>query len=147
MDFTEPVPLEILNKEAAAKIYARLPKHHISLIILYSGEPDDPIKCSLRYHKLDAAPEYEALSYVWGSHEDPKLIELKRNSCWITRNLDEALHRLRSLTENRVLWIDALAINQTDIDERNHQVRIMGDIYSNWRGLLFGSVMSMKIAM
>lgn len=32
---------------------------------------------------------------------------------------------------SRFLWVDALCINQTDLYERNQQVRIMRDIYSN----------------
>jgi Heterokaryon incompatibility protein (HET) len=35
-------------------------------------------------------------------------------------------HRVRS---SRLLWIDAICINQEDVDERNHQVQMMFDIY------------------
>jgi len=30
----------------------------------------------------------------------------------------------------RVVWIDAICINQDDLDERSSQLQIMGDIYS-----------------
>jgi hypothetical protein len=32
--------------------------------------------------------------------------------------------------EERVLWVDAVCINQNDFQERNHQVMQMGQIYS-----------------
>ena len=38
---------------------------------------------------------------------------------------------LRSENEDRYVWIDALAINQTDIPERNRQVSSMQNIYSD----------------
>jgi hypothetical protein len=33
------------------------------------------------------------------------------------------------LNETRLIWIDAICINQKDVQERNHQVRIMSTIY------------------
>ena len=48
----------------------------------------------------------------------------------ITDNLAKALRRLRRLNEIRVLWIDALCINQDDMTERSQQVQMMGSIYS-----------------
>jgi hypothetical protein len=33
------------------------------------------------------------------------------------------------VNETRLLWIDAICINQQDVQERNHQVRIMSHIY------------------
>jgi len=48
----------------------------------------------------------------------------------ITATLEAAIRDLRD--ESRVLriWADALCINQSDIDERNQQVSMMGQIYS-----------------
>jgi hypothetical protein len=37
---------------------------------------------------------------------------------------------MRHETEVLVIWIDAISINQTDIEERNREVARMGDIYS-----------------
>lgn len=49
----------------------------------------------------------------------------------ITANCDAALRRLRDLNEPRVLWIDAICINQEDQSERSLQIGIMQDIYAN----------------
>lgn len=49
----------------------------------------------------------------------------------ITKNCEAALRRLRLQSRNRRLWIDAICINQQDISEKSHQVRLMSRIYSN----------------
>ncbi|KAJ4289069.1 hypothetical protein N0V90_011411 [Kalmusia sp. IMI 367209] len=49
----------------------------------------------------------------------------------VTKNLYDALRHIRSENSNREIWVDALCINQADVKERNHQVSLMGDIYSS----------------
>jgi hypothetical protein len=39
------------------------------------------------------------------------------------------MRRLRSPSHSRVLWIDAICINQNDDDEKSHQVGMMRKIY------------------
>ncbi len=51
----------------------------------------------------------------------------------VTRNLAVALQYLRYEHEPRVLWIDAICINQQDVPERSAQVQRMGDIYRSAR--------------
>ncbi|CAO2652387.1 Nn.00g006700.m01.CDS01, partial [Neocucurbitaria sp. VM-36] len=48
----------------------------------------------------------------------------------ITQNLELALRSLRLKEGSRLLWIDAICINQSDIYERNQQVERMAPIYS-----------------
>ncbi|RWA10895.1 hypothetical protein EKO27_g4210 [Xylaria grammica] len=84
-------------------------------------------------------PEYEALSYTWAS-ELPSTNGHVSNSAISGRgfvveielggNLASALKHLRYEDESRVLWIDAICINQKDETERNLQVKRMGNIYS-----------------
>lgn len=45
------------------------------------------------------------------------------------KNLRLALNHLRLESEPRVLWIDAICINQRDIHERNYKVTQMAQIY------------------
>jgi len=54
----------------------------------------------------------------------------------VRKNLYDALTHMRSDTESRVLWIDALCIDQSDGQERNHQVQLMGDIYHSARQVI-----------
>ena len=78
-------------------------------------------------------PEYEALSYTWGSSGFRTNILVGRSrlsTLSITRNLAIALRYLRYRDRPRVLWVDALCINQQDLGERSAQVQRMADIYS-----------------
>ena len=47
----------------------------------------------------------------------------------VTENLHSALKRLQLPNQPRLIWADAICINQEDIDERGSQVRLMKDIY------------------
>jgi len=102
----------------------------IRLLLLEPGYFAKRVSCTLTEANLDSCRTYAALSYVWGN---PKLtVPALCNDCDvpITKNLDAALRRLRHPTEIVPCWVDALCINQSDIDERNSQVTLMGDIYS-----------------
>jgi hypothetical protein len=80
-------------------------------------------------------PKFEALSYEWGDPDKPRHeIIVDGQPFEVRENLFYALKCLRPvpLRDNhnpRILWIDAICINQDDVAERNHQVGIMGDIY------------------
>ncbi|KAN0116731.1 Heterokaryon incompatibility [Hyaloscypha variabilis] len=81
---------------------------------------------------LDQRPHYEALSYVWGTEKAPDPILLDGQPFYITENLKDALIMVRQGSQKeRVLWIDAICINQNDLSERSAQVRQMRQIYSS----------------
>lgn len=94
------------------------------------------VRATIKNTKLSKSvvPEYEALSYAWGSAADPDFIYIQEadgeSALAITQNLAEALHYLRYENRSRVLWIDAICVDQSDIKERGHQVLRMADIYS-----------------
>lgn len=75
-----------------------------------------------------------------GCSSDSDTVEETAN---IGRNLHEALDQLWRLGTRHSWWIDALCINQQDMDERNHQLLLMGDIYARanfviaWLGKAF----------
>ena len=48
----------------------------------------------------------------------------------VTVNCEHALRQLRDPYTERHLWVDAICINQGDINERSHQVGIMDQIFS-----------------
>jgi hypothetical protein len=82
-------------------------------------------------------PKYEAISYCWGSKDDPSYVCVADGKrIFIRRNLDDALRRFRFEHTTRVLWTDALCINQDSTDEKNRQVAIMGEIYSRAKCVL-----------
>ena len=85
----------------------------------------------LPFVPLAQAPDYAALSYVWGSSTPTSRIYLNGRTHPINDNLDSALRHVRDVAVVRAVWVDALCINQGDIVERNQQVEIMRDIYAN----------------
>ena len=73
---------------------------------------------------------YEALSYVWGNPDETVPIFIGDNRvCRVTKNLYTALLRLRSHSFERILWVDAVCINQADDQEKAHQILRMTKIY------------------
>jgi hypothetical protein len=81
---------------------------------------------------MDHAPPYEALSYAWGVPTTPEpYVVCHGAQLHVTENCVTALRRLRHrFFKRRLLWIDSICINQTNIPERNHQVTLMSKIYT-----------------
>jgi hypothetical protein len=103
----------------------------IRVLHLRSRSSSDNIISTLKHVKFSEDPTYEALSYVWGSPEVTKVINLDGVELPVRENLYCALDHLRLENKTRILWIDALCINQIDEKERNHQVAQMGTIYQS----------------
>ncbi|KAI4112105.1 MAG: hypothetical protein LQ339_000113 [Xanthoria mediterranea] len=108
------------------------------------GSFDDGINISLETLDLanDDNREYEALSYAWGSKDN--LLEISitdpstqiKASLPVTRDLALALRYLRLPQLSRTLWIDAICIDQENLEERGHQVKKMGDVYHTARQVI-----------
>ncbi|KAL8830970.1 MAG: hypothetical protein Q9170_005494 [Blastenia crenularia] len=91
----------------------------------------DPLIANLKIVSLREAPFYEAISYCWGDPTGTQDIEINGCTTTIAASLLGALRRFRFEAEySRGLWADALCINQNDTLERNAQVRLMAQIYS-----------------
>ena len=103
----------------------------IRLLTLHEGDFKADIHISIDTVLLtpDNPPTYEALSYVWGSLENPIDIHVGVQTLAVTQNLAGALPYLRYRDKPRVLWIDAICVNQQDLKERSRQVRRMADLY------------------
>ncbi|KAI0136394.1 heterokaryon incompatibility protein-domain-containing protein [Xylariales sp. AK1849] len=147
MKYSDP-----LLKEAKVFKYDSLSnaKKRIRLIRLRHGFPDSStIDCELFDVEFNAAhepvlvsdsstlQEYEALSWCWGSGPKDYAINITRGhnvyKMAVSRDLALALKYLRLRNKARVLWIDAICIDQSNIRERNHQVQIMSLIYTRAR--------------
>jgi hypothetical protein len=115
------------------KPYLLPSKHRVTrLLRLLPDKIDSRIRCELFDYKFrdKAQLPYEALSYVWGDQQNKKRILVDGGYLDITNNLYEALLRLRDCRKARVLWVDAICINQADVQERANQVGIMPKIYA-----------------
>jgi hypothetical protein len=112
-------------------IYQPLDPSHseIRLLKLAPGVQDAEIHCSLVHASLEDKPSYEALSYTWGDARNKRDIWIHRHAFSITVNLEIALQHLRRPNETRTLWVDAVCINQENLEERVHQVQKMRDIF------------------
>jgi hypothetical protein len=88
--------------------------------------------------KVDDLPEiveYEALSWRWGDEERGQFaIMIKKDGVLykmrVSETLGLALKYLRS-GRDRILWLDAICINQKDFLERSAQVAMMSLVYSS----------------
>lgn len=124
--------------------YSPLDGHDtIRLLMIEAADDKIPreIKCRLEHFSISKAPSYTALSYAWGDGSHKSRIHLDGQVCEVGQNLFQALWHLRgygvgqlsnkvsSKREKAWIWIDALCIDQRNILERNHQVRLMGRIY------------------
>ena len=76
--------------------------------------------------------EYHALSYCWGTpvpESALKKIFIDGKEVYIKPTLRTFLKTMERLHPGMRLWIDAICINQDDVNERNNQISIMGKIY------------------
>ena len=116
------------------------PGSDIRVLGLLPGIFESPIGCTLAFQSLmpatkyDRYPEYEALSYVWGPEEPIDSIKIHTAGHYsgmmnITPDLSAALRQLRDSTSVRFLWIDAICIDQANIQEKNHRVPLIADVY------------------
>ena len=140
------VPRLVVTTAEAAIGYSRSCYRHldksaneIRLVLLNPGAREEPISCSLISKSLhDCSTTYEAVSYCWRDPRHRQDISLKvfDTDKWsafalsITSDLYYALKSLRPRAGlARTLWIDAICINQADVDERSIQVARMREIY------------------
>ena len=100
----------------------------------YPPTDSDEILCTIKTFEMDKAPSYIALSYTWGEPIPLHTIRLNGSSYPIRENLFDFLKAFGASyigQQEHYLWIDQLCIDQSNKDERGHQVQMMGDIYRN----------------
>lgn len=91
---------------------------------------DAPVQGRTHVLSIFSAPQYEAVSYVWGGLQDQATIEVDGRKVQVTKNLETVLKRIRLSDLSRTLWVDQISINQTDDVEKSKQVPLMGKIYT-----------------
>ena len=110
--------------------YSPLPcTDSIRLLILQPGDADEPIHCHLIDTRLDEAPPFDCISYTWGNVAERREIWIDKRSLYVTRSLRDALRQARDADQELCLWADAACIDQTNVEERSHQVGVMDRIY------------------
>jgi hypothetical protein len=126
----------------------------IRLIEIQPDHTETPIRCKFHIADLSDYPHYTALSYTWGPPAPTQEIFINGYPVQIRANLWHAIRSIRKKVHAelsspisewvgfgdgkhlsyqwtpRYYWIDAICIQQSDVRERNHQVGIMGSIFS-----------------
>ncbi|EMC98505.1 hypothetical protein BAUCODRAFT_574559 [Baudoinia panamericana UAMH 10762] len=127
--------LRINRHREAAWVYKKLNTDQQDVRVLLVKASEDrskPVCGTLRHISLinQQLPGYETISYVWG---DPKLrgrIYVDGCELEVPASTERVLRRFRLPQQDRLLWIDAVCINQQDFLERAQQVQLMAEIYS-----------------
>lgn len=102
----------------------------IRMLELHPGSGEEAIKTSLITSDIFNNPGFEAVSYVWGDQTVRKQISCEGADITVTENLHDALLHMRLPQTPRLIWADAICINQNDDEEKIHQVGMMGKIYA-----------------
>lgn len=132
--------LQHVSMELPLYQYHTLPtKDSIRIVVLDPADNHEaPLTCTIfirgRPELLQSTDShinnYEAISYAWGTPTFTKsLICDKTSFLKITPNVDSLLRSVRKPHKCRNLWIDAISLNQADLDEKSQQVPLMGNIY------------------
>ncbi|KAL2133704.1 hypothetical protein VTI74DRAFT_1880 [Chaetomium olivicolor] len=84
------------------------------VLILEPGSGTDEIRCRLINVARSWRTRYDALSYTWEHETSRNLITVDGLRANVTKNLHSALMRLRHHSQPRMLWVDALCIDQNN---------------------------------
>jgi hypothetical protein len=99
--------------------------------------PPNPPGNEAAHARLEDAPDYCAVSYVWGDQPPTSSILLEDgNSLPITKTLFNVVKELSSSHASNRLWVDQICINQGDKVERAVQISLIGTIYRQARQVI-----------
>ena len=117
---------------ASTNPYTQLPldttKQQIRLLkVLRNGS--GTVQCTLEVFDLDVVPPYTAVSYRWGFPNAEHANFINGCSSLVSDNLFYFLETYRYEEYDEYLRIDQICIEQSNTKERNHQVRLMSQIY------------------
>lgn len=117
----------------------------IRALDLLPGPSGSTVQVEIREDNLDNCDPFIALSYTWADANGDKsrsvTIQCREKGNlqepWmrllVTKNCLAALQQLRSDRETQSFWIDAICIDQENDKEKELQIPLMRDIYSNAR--------------
>ena len=139
-----------LNAKEQVQVFGeRLQGKQIRLLEITSqpeSQAEGAISCyRCRLHRCDLSDQqFTAVSYSWGSLENPGTIYLGEVAFNVTRSVMAIVNLLsdraarggkanassaRDLLQGQMFWIDAICINQEDIVELEDQMKIMRQVY------------------
>ena len=134
--------------------YDVLPNDSIRILSLLPGNRGAPLQCELHRAAVPgtispegtSGPTFEALSYAWGDGDFCQILFCNDSAIKITQSLFNALIHLRHSESTRMIWVDAVCIDQNNKYEKIEQLSHMKEIYQHanqvviWLGLANESV-------
>ena len=117
-----------------------LQTNQIRLLSVRASQSPSSVQCALNVVELSKAPPFEALSYTWGNPRITKPIVVNDEEFYATVNLEAFLRQRQAEHEQQPIWVDAVCINQEDVQEKTLQVQKMAEIYekSTWLTIWLG---------
>lgn len=120
------------------------PGNSIRLLSLLPGQFSDDVYLSIAHEKNqdEKRTPYECLSYTWGSPEGQEKVYIRQKRqingsevdslqfLYVRNNLLTALKYIRLPDGPRVIWADAICIDQQNMSEKGREVGRMGQIYN-----------------
>ena len=136
-----------MEKQKTSLKYRPLEESAIRLVSFKKDQgASSPFELRLEHFKAPKIPSYIALSYPWGDPNNLHPVTVNCQDFNVTQNLYKALLHIYEISAifeeglgqqsdsghvNLFLWIDALCINQGDLDERSKQVSRMTAIFAS----------------
>jgi hypothetical protein len=111
--------------------YAPLYDSSSGIRLLKLLELEQCVLSRLNTWTLKSAPLYHALSSTWGDAASSTQIVVDNKKMTIRTNFEYALRQAYASKASRYFWVDAFCIDQTSTPEKNHQVAMMGRIYTS----------------
>lgn len=92
------------------------------------------LHCSLAHLDMSVTPlerlSFYALSYTWGDACESRTIIVNDRAFRVRKPLAILNVYTQKFPNKKPLWIDQICVDQQNIAERNHQVKLMAKIYS-----------------
>ncbi|ETS87891.1 hypothetical protein PFICI_01719 [Pestalotiopsis fici W106-1] len=108
-------------------------KKEIRLLEVLPGPSDTALHGRLLHTSLQDPVPYETISYCWGDASVRGTLMIDEFEFDAPLSSLTVLKCMRRPDAPRRLWVDAICINQDDIDERGSQVALMSQIYRQAR--------------
>lgn len=109
--------------------YKPLENKCIRLLHLLPDNDGTHLRGVIFHVPLESAVQFRAVSYVWGSMSLSETLWTPDGAVGITSNLHAALRNLRQKKDPLTLWVDAICINQGNLTEKAHQIRLLPSIF------------------
>lgn len=105
--------------------------NHMRLLEVFDRDYSDTIRvrCGITTWPVDSMPWHSAISYVWGDSKPDKTILINDKTFQVGTSCELVLKQIHAYEKSRYYWIDAICIDQKNLDEKSKQLAMMGNIY------------------